>query len=119
MISPEATTPAELMARIDALVSHVWMVRTFLKHSEEAEEDDELAEVHRELYDFAHALGPPLRAGDAEGYLKAVRKKRQKLRQATELYLEIQPEISGHTNFQMAAQSLRTAAAEIERLLAD
>ena len=32
------------MHQIDRLLSHVWMVRTFLKHSEEAEEDDELRE---------------------------------------------------------------------------
>jgi hypothetical protein len=106
-------TPDETMRRIDDLVSHVWMVRTFLKHSEEAADDDQLASVHRELYDFAHALGAPLKAGDAPLYLKLVRKKLVKLKQATELYLEIQPEISSHTNFQMAAQSLRSAVREI------
>jgi hypothetical protein len=110
-------TPDEAMRRIDDLASHVWMVRTFIKHSEEAAEDDELAEVHRELYDFAHALGAPLKDGDAESYLKAVRKKFSKLKQASELYSEIQPEISSHTNFQMAAQSLRTAVAEIGAVL--
>lgn len=110
-------TPSELMRRIDDLASHVWMVRTFLKHSEEATEDDELAEVHRELYDFAHALGPPLKEEDSETYLKTARKKLAKLRSATELYLSIQPEISSHTNFQMAAQSLRAAVSEITLLL--
>ncbi len=110
-------TPDETMQRIDDLVSHVWMVRTFLKHSEESADDDELAEVHRELYDFAHALGAPLKAGDAATYLKLVRKKLAKLKAATELFTEIQPEISSHTNFQMAAQSLRTAVAEIDGVL--
>lgn len=110
-------TPDETMRRIDDLVSHVWMVRTFLKHSEEAAEDDELASVHRELYDFAHALGAPLKENDPEAYLKMVRKKLVKLRQATELFTEIQPEVSTHTNFQMAAQSLRTAVREIGELL--
>lgn len=105
------------MARLDALLSHVWMVRTFLKHSEEAEEDDELAEVHRTLYDYAHALGPASKSGDTETYLKQAKKKLSKLKQATELFLEIQPEISSHTNFQMAAQSLRAAVTEIGELL--
>ena len=50
----------QAMSRIDALLSHVWMVRTFLKHSEEAEEDDELRDVHRMLYDAMLALGGPL-----------------------------------------------------------
>jgi cob(I)alamin adenosyltransferase len=105
------------MQRIDTVLSHVWMVRAFLKHSEEAEEDDELREVHRTLYDYMLALGGPLKAGDAEAYLKQARKKLSKLRKATELFLEIQPEVSTHTNFQMAAQSLKTAVAKIDELL--
>ena len=62
-------TDDELMRRVDTLLSHVWMVRAFVKHSEEAEEDDELREVHRELYDYMLALGAPLQAGDAATYL--------------------------------------------------
>ena len=110
-------SPAAAMQRIDDLLSHVWMVRTFLKHSEEAAEDDELREVHRVLYDYMLALGGPLQADDAAAYLKQARKKYTKLKQATELFLEIQPEVSGHTNFEMAARSLRTAVAEIGDLL--
>ncbi|MCA9142150.1 MAG: amidohydrolase [Planctomycetales bacterium] len=111
-------SPDELMHRVDTLLSHVWMVRTFLKHSEEAEEDDELCEVHRSLYDFMLALGGPLKAGDAAAYLTQAKKKLAKLRKATELFLEIQPEISSHTNFQMAAASLKSAVDEIGQLLA-
>ena len=111
-------SPDDLMHRIDTLLSHVWMVRTFLKHSEEAEEEDELCEVHRGLYDFMLALGGPLKAGDAEAYLKQAKKKLAKLRKATELFLAIQPEISSHTNFQMAAVSLKAAVDEIGQLLA-
>lgn len=107
----------EAMHRIDALLSHVWMVRTFLKHSEEAEQDEELREVHRALYDYMLALGRPLQAGDAESYLKLAKKKYTKLKRATELFLEIQPEVSSHTNFQMAARSLRTAVQEIGEIL--
>ena len=110
--------PAELMQRIDDLSAHVWMVRTFIKHSEEAEDDDELAQVHRELYDFMIALGPGLQGNDPELYLKACRKKLSKLKKATELFLEIQPEISDHTNFKMAARSLRLAVEGITDLLA-
>jgi cob(I)alamin adenosyltransferase len=109
--------PDELMRRIDALLSHVWMVRTFVKHSDEAAEDDELAEVHRELYDFMLAVGGPFKAGQPEEYLKLAKKKLGRLRKATDLFREIQPEISTHTNFQMAVQSLTTAVAEIVLLL--
>ena len=91
----------EAMRRIDDLASHVWMVRTFLKHSEEAAEDEELAQVHRELYDFAHALGPLMKAQDADGYLRTVRKKAGKLQAALELFLEVQQEISTQKNFKM------------------
>src|SRR5688572_17272241 len=109
--------PAELMQRIDTELAHVWMVRAFLKHSEEAAEDDELAEVHRELYDYMLALGGPLKEGNAEEYVKLAKKKLSKLRRATELFVRIQPEVSQHTNFQMAAASLTAAVAEVERLL--
>ncbi|MCA9174196.1 MAG: amidohydrolase [Planctomycetales bacterium] len=105
------------MQRLDELLSHVWMVRTFLKHSEEAEEDDELCEVHRTLYDYMLSLGPSLTAGDAAGYLKQATKKLGKLRKAVELFDEIQPEISSHTNFVMARTSLAVAMAEIVPLL--
>jgi cob(I)alamin adenosyltransferase len=109
--------PAERMRRIDTLLSHVWMVRAFLKHSDEAQDDEELAEVHRELYDYMLALGGPLTDNDPETYLRLATKKLAKLRQATEQFARIQPEVSTHTNFQMAVVSLRTAVAEICELL--
>ena len=109
----------ERMQAIDELLSHVWMVRTFLKHCEEAEEDDELREVHRELYDYMLALGAPLQDGDYEKYLKQAKKKLRKLKAATELFLEIQPEISSHTNFKMAAASLKIAVDQIEHLITE
>ena len=113
--APES--PAEAMSRIDTLLSHVWMVRAFIKHSEEAEEDEQLCEVHRALYDYMLALGAPLQSGNANEYLKLAKKKYSKLKRATERFLEIQPEISTHTNFQMAARSLSAAVGEIGKLL--
>jgi cob(I)alamin adenosyltransferase len=115
---PFAMSPSELMIQIDTQLAHVWMVRAFIKHSEEAAEDEELAEVHRELYDYMLALGGPLKEGNAEAYLKLARKKFSKLKQAVELFERIQPEVSQHTNFFMAAASLKSAVAEIGRLLA-
>ncbi len=109
--------PRDLMLAVDAQLAHVWMVRAFLKHSDEAQEDDELAEVHRELYDYMLALGGPLKEGNADEYLKLARKKLGKLKRATEKFAEIQPQVSTHTNFQMAVMSLRTAVAEVAKLL--
>lgn len=107
------------MQQIDTQLAHVWMVRTFLKHSDEAQEDDEVAEVHRELYDYMLALGGPLKEGNAEEYLRLAKKKLAKLKRATELFTEIQPEVSSHTNFQMAAASLRTAVGVVASLLTE
>ena len=109
-------SPAEKMQLIDSLFAHVWMVRTFLKHSEEAEEDDELCEVHRDLYDVMHALGPAFADGDTEAYFKQLAKKKTKFRKAVEFFEEIQPEVSGHMNFRMAKTSLRNAYEEILKL---
>jgi hypothetical protein len=106
-------TAQEAMHRIDTLLSHVWMVRTFLKHSSEAEEDDELCEVYRDLYDYTLAVGEPAKTNDSDQYLKMARKKYSKLRAAMEKFCEIQPDVSSHTNFQMAAASLRAAVQEI------
>ena len=106
-----------MMSEIDNWISHVWMVRTFLKHSDEATDDEELAEVHRGLYDFMLALGPSLDSGDAQRYLKIARKKIGKLRAVTADFVELQPEVSGHMNFKMAAKSLSLAVKQIDQLL--
>jgi len=111
-------TSDEAMHRIDGLLAHVWMVRTFIKHSEEAEEDDELQEIYRKLYDYMLALGGPWKEQNAEAYLKQAQKKYSKFRQAAEQFAEVQPEVSDHTNFQMAAASLATSVREIGEILA-
>ena len=111
-------TPDAAMRRIDALLSHVWVVRTFLKHSEEAEEDVELYEVVRELYDACLAVGPAWTQQDADAYLKVVRKKIGRLHRAAEQFVALQPRVSVHTNFKMAVSSLNTALADIDQVLA-
>jgi hypothetical protein len=117
--SPDASGDfdANYVREIDLWLSHVWMIRAFLKHCEEAEEDDELRDVQRTLYDYMLALGGPLRDGDHRKYLKQAKKKLKKLRNANELFLEIQPEISSHTNFQMAAVSLNASVKQIAKLI--
>ena len=107
----------ELMTEVDGWLSHVWMVRAFLKHSDEATDDEELADVHRGLYDFMLALGPSLDSGDAVRYLRIARKKLGKLKKAAAEFREIQPEVSGHMNFKMAAKSLALAVQRVDELL--
>ena len=110
-------TPDEKMRRIDDLLSHLWMVRTFVKHSEEAEDDDELCAVHRTMYDYMLALGGPWQQQNSEAYLKQAQKKFRKLREAVQQFADIQPEVSTHTNYQMARQSAEVAVREIGELL--
>ena len=108
-----------IIRAIDQQVAHMWMVRTFLKHADESEDDEELRDIVRDLYDFILAVGPLNEAESPEAYLKMGKKKIGKLKRATALYEEIQPEVSGHTNFVMAARSLRLAVDQIESLLAE
>ncbi|MEK6250020.1 MAG: hypothetical protein N2C12_17685 [Planctomycetales bacterium] len=110
-------TSGEKMRRIDDLLSHVWVVRTFIKHSDEAEEDEGLRDVQRDLYDYMLALGAAWKAQDADTYLKQAAKKWQRLREAAKRFAELQPEVSTHTNYQMARQSLLVAVTEIGTIL--
>jgi hypothetical protein len=110
-------TPAEAMERINTIVAHAWMVRTFLKHAPEIEDDVERMEIPRTIFDFARAVETRYVARDAEGYLKMVRKKISKLRAAAERFAAEQPDISNHTNFQQAALSLTACVRAIEEVL--
>jgi hypothetical protein len=109
-------TAAEAMERINTIVAHAWMVRTFLKHAPEFEEDVERMEIPREIFDFARAVETRYAERDAEGYLKMVRKKLGKLGNAAERFAAEQPSISNHTNFQQAAVSLTGCVQAIQEI---
>ena len=102
---------------INDQLSHLWMVRTFIKHSDEAVDDEELSEIARELYDFILAVAPAKKADDDEAYMKMAKKKFGKLKSAAELFAEIQAEVSSHTNFEMATKSLTLAVEKIGTLI--
>ncbi len=108
---------SDLMCRAERLLSHVWMVRTFLKHSPETEDDVEVSQIHRALYDVMLALGPSAAAGDYDSYFRLLKKKFRRLREATESWRQLQPEVSSHMNFRMSVESLTAAVAELEQLL--
>jgi hypothetical protein len=110
-------TATEAMERINTVVAHAWMVRTFLKHAPEFEEDVERMEIPRAIFDFARAVETRYAERDAEGYLKMVRKKLGKLRSAVEHFATDQPKISNHTNFQQAAMSLTGCVRAIQEVL--
>lgn len=116
-MTSERVDLSDLLCRAERLLSHVWMVRTFLKHSPETEDDVEVSQIHRALYDVMLALGPAAAAGDYNSYFRLLKKKFRRLREAAESWQRLQPEVSSHMNFRMSVESLTAAVAELEQLL--
>lgn len=108
-------TPLEAVQRCEQLMSHAWMVRTFVKHSPEVEDFPELMGVVRTVFDTARAL--ETRVNDPAGYLHMLRKKIGKLRSAAAEFRKDAPIASTHTNFQQAVISLDACVQELERVL--
>jgi hypothetical protein len=111
---PQATTD-QLVVRAQQVMAHAWMVRTFIKHSEEALEFPELMGIVRAVFDTACAL--ETRIEDPAGYFKMLAKKIGKLRKASEQFAIDAPQASAHTNFQQAVISMNACIDELEQLL--
>jgi hypothetical protein len=106
----------EAVARLEAILAHLWMVRTFLKHAEEIQDDEELLEVPRTLFDSIRAVEPARERGDWPDYLRRLQGKLSKIRRVAELYQREFKRVSDHTNFQMAAQSLTGSVRQMEEI---
>jgi hypothetical protein len=106
------------MESLNAVMAHAWMVRTFLKHAEEIQDDEELLEVPRQLFDYTRAVEPSYQRRDAADYLRRAQGKLPKLRRVAELFAREHRRVSDHTNFQMAALSLSACVRQIEEILA-
>jgi hypothetical protein len=111
-VSPEAT-----MERINLILAHAWMVRNFLKHAEEIQEDDQMLDVHRMIFDYIRAVQPSYERKDAAEYLHRARGKLPKLRRVAGYFAADYRRVSDHTNFQMAATSLSFCVRQIEEVL--
>lgn len=111
-------TPTEAVERCNVLLAHLWMVRTFLKHADEIQDDEELLGVPRTLYDSIRAVEPAYQRGDAAEYLRRLGGKLPKLRRAAELFARAHRRASDHTNFQMAALALTGGVRQLEEVLA-
>jgi hypothetical protein len=111
-------TPDAAMDRINLILAHAWMVRQFLKHADEVQEDEEMLEVHRMIYDYTRAVEPSLQRRDAAEYLRRAKGKLSKLRKVAEFFAANYERVSSHTNFQMAAISLTFVVRQIEEVLA-
>jgi hypothetical protein len=111
-------SPEEAVERLNVILAHAWMVRTFLKHADEIQDDEELLEVPRTLFDYTRAVEPAFLRGDFKDYLHRIRGKLPKLRRIAELFAREHRRVSDHTNFQMAALSLTGCVQQIEEVLA-
>src|SRR5947208_8469909 len=109
----------DAMERINLILAHMWMVRNFLKHADEVQEDEEMLDVHRMIFDYSRAVEPSLQRGDAAEYVRRARGKLSKLRKVAEFFAENYKRASDHTNFQMAAISLKFVVQQIEEVLAE
>ena len=98
-------------------MSHAWMVRTFVKHSEEVEDFPALMQIARTVFDTARAL--ETRVDDPPAYFKMLQKKIGRLRAASDEFAVDAPEASVHMNFLQAVHSMRCAVRDLERLLAE
>src|SRR5262249_9467241 len=79
-------SPEEAMERLNVVMAHAWMVRNFLKHADEVQDDPEMLEVHRMIFDFIRAAEPSYQRKDAKEYLHRVRGKLPKLRRVAEYF---------------------------------
>jgi hypothetical protein len=111
-------TPEEAVERLNVVLAHAWMIRTFLKHAEEIQEDADMLEVPRTIFDYCRAVEPARERGDVKDYLHRIRGKLPKLRRVAEYLAAEYRRVSDHTNYQMAALSLTECVRQIEEILA-
>ncbi|QVL29809.1 hypothetical protein KIH39_13095 [Telmatocola sphagniphila] len=111
-------TPTEAIGELNGVLAHLWMIRTFLKHAEEIQDDAEMLEVPRTLYDSIRAVEPSFLSGDYAKYLRRLRGKLPKLRKVADYYSANYKNFSPHTNYEMAAQSLNASLKRLEDIFA-
>lgn len=112
-------TPELAADRLNDVLAHLWMIRTFLKHADEIQEDEELLDVPRTLFDSIRAAEPARERGDTAEYLHRLKGKLPKIRRVAELFQREHKRVSDHTNFQMCAASLTACVRRMEEILAE
>jgi hypothetical protein len=111
-------THADAVTRIDEVMAHLWMVRTFLKHADEIQEDAEFLDVPRTVFDYCRSVEPAAQKGDAALYVHRARGKLGKLKKAADFFAANFRRITDHTNWQMASASLSACVRRLEEILA-
>jgi len=99
-------SPEEAVGRLNTILAHAWMIRTFLKHADEIQESEDMLDVPRTLYDSIRAVEPAHQRGDLAEFLRRLKGKLPKLRRAADYFAAHFREFSPHTNFEMASASL-------------
>ena len=110
-------TPTGVMETLNTIMAQAWMVRTFLKHAEEIQDDEAMLEVPRMIFDYVRALEPSYQRRDAKEYLRRARGKLPKLRHVSDYFAAEYRRVSDHTNYQMAALSLSDCVQRIDEVL--
>lgn len=111
-------TPADAVTRLNTVLAHAWMIRTFLKHADEIQADEGMLDVPRTLYDSIRAVEPAFQRGDHADFLRRLKGKLPKLRRAADHFNAHFKEFSPHTNFEMAAASLLGVVKHMEEIFA-
>lgn len=106
---------AELAREFQAAMSHAWMVRTFIKHSDEVDDFPELMGIVRAVFDMSRGIENKI--DDPATYFRFAGKKIGKLRTAVTQFREDAWRASTHTNFQQAVMSVERATDEMESIL--
>lgn len=107
----------ELISSIQGVLAHLWMIRTFLKHADEIQDDENMLEVPRTLFDYIRATEPAYQRADWPDFFHRLNGKFNRLRKANTYYQENFRTFSDHTNFQMAANSLAACVGRLQELL--
>lgn len=115
MSEPIPKTLPDVVHRCQQVMANAWMVRTFIKHSEEVEDFPELMGIVRSVFDTSRAL--ETRVDDPPGYLHMLKKKIGKLRTAARQFEQDAAEASTHTNFQQAVIGIHFCNQQLEELL--
>lgn len=117
-LTPESIAKLKpLVVRSQKVMAHGWMIRTFIKHSDEVEDYPELNEMARTIFDVFRAV--ETQVDDPQSYFKTVRKKLGKLSAAAEQFEKDAWHASTHTNFQQAAIAAKYIGEQLLELLTE
>lgn len=117
-LTPESVEKLQaLVVRSQKVMAHGWMIRTFIKHSDEVEDYPELNEMARTIFDVFRAVETQVE--DSQSYFKTIRKKLGKLTAAAEQFEKDAWHASTHTNFQQAAIAARFLGEQLLELVTE